>query len=301
MRSACNRAVPGSSPGIGFLSGIGRDDQTGFARRSLLAQSGARDIDEHQPAVNAAFHKAPQLRSYPNNEPKKKAVRRRTRVDERSAVPFGPPVLDPGHPRHDRAVVGTTSSFPTGMCLKFVRSCYNVPPQYATAAIAWSKTKYRHTSTPPKGVPVWWTGGSRVSVTSRSLPVADLYLHRQWRPRPRWPDVDIAHHQGMGQTYRGWTEDINRVRVYRPSGGGRRATSSVFDASAVAALFRRRQKHDAVLMIQGALAAEIGLDFASGPGVPGSAPRPHTRNGNASSDSAGLTPTASPAIRPYAG
>jgi hypothetical protein len=110
----------------------------------------------------------------------------------------GPPVLDPGHPRHDRAVVGTTSSFPTGMCLKFVRTCYNVPPQYATAAIAWSKTKYRHTSTPPKGVPVWWTGGSRVSVTSRSLPVADLYLHRQWRPRPRWPDVDIAHHQGMG-------------------------------------------------------------------------------------------------------
>jgi hypothetical protein len=79
------------------------------------------------------------------------------------------------------------------------------------------------------------------------------------------------------------------------------APSSVVDASAVAALFRRRQKHDAVLMIQGALAAEIGLDFASGPGVPGPAPRPHTRNGNASSDSAGLTPTASPAIGPYAG
>jgi hypothetical protein len=44
---------------------------------------------------------------------------------------------------------------------KFVRTHYNVPPAYATAASAWSKTRDRHGSTPPKGVPVWWTGGSR--------------------------------------------------------------------------------------------------------------------------------------------
>lgn len=39
--------------------------------------------------------------------------------------------------------------------------------------------------------------------------------------------------------------------------------------SAVVALFRSGTKHDAVLRIQQALAAEVGLNFSSGPGIPG--------------------------------
>jgi hypothetical protein len=162
-------------------------------------------------------------------------------------------------------------SFPTGMCLKFVRTCYNVPPQYATAAIAWSKTKYRHGSTPPKGVPVWWTGGSRGFGHVAISAGGGYVISTDSGGRGRVGRTSIAHiTRAWGQTYRGWTEDINRVRVYSPGGRGTRATTNpVVDASAVAALFRRRQKHGAVLMIQRALAAEVGLDFASGPGVPG--------------------------------
>jgi hypothetical protein len=159
-------------------------------------------------------------------------------------------------------------SFPTGMCLKFVRTCYKVPPQYATAAIAWSKTKYRHGGTPPKGVPVWWTGGSRGFGHVAISAGGGFVISSDTGGRGRVGRTSIAHiTKAWGQTYRGWTEDINKVRVYSP--GSRKPMSPALDASAVAALFRRRTKHGAVLVIQRALAAEVGLDFSSGPGVPG--------------------------------
>jgi hypothetical protein len=34
-------------------------------------------------------------------------------------------------------------------------------------------------------------------------------------------------------------------------------------------MFRHGTRHEAVLVVQHALAAEVGLDFSSGPGVPG--------------------------------
>jgi hypothetical protein len=163
------------------------------------------------------------------------------------------------------------------MCLKFVRTSYNVPPQYATAAIAWSKTKYRHSSIPPKGVPVWWTGGSRGFGHVAISAGGGYVISTDSGGRGRVGRTSIRHiTRAWGQTYRGWTEDINRVRVYRPdgsgsgdSGSGRRRMSSVLDASAMERLFRRGQKHSAVLVIQRALAAEVGLDFSTGPGTPG--------------------------------
>jgi hypothetical protein len=163
-------------------------------------------------------------------------------------------------------------SFPTGMCLKFVRTCYNVPPQYATAAIAWSKTKYRHGGTPPKGVPVWWTGGSRGFGHVAISAGGGFVISTDSGGRGRVGRTSIAHiTRAWGQTYRGWTEDINKVRVYRPTAASRarKTVRPVIDVSAVASMFRRRQKHNAVLLIQRALAAEVGLDFSSGPGVPG--------------------------------
>jgi hypothetical protein len=74
--------------------------------------------------------------------------------------------------------------------------------------------------------------------------------------------------------------------------------SAVLDASAVAALFRRRATHNAVLRIQKALAAEVGLDFSSGPGVPARSPEPPTRSGSRSSAFVPPMPTASPATHP---
>jgi hypothetical protein len=164
------------------------------------------------------------------------------------------------------------------MCLKFVRTTYNVPPQYATAAIAWSKTRFRHSSTPPAGVPVWWTGGSRGFGHVAISAGGGFVISTDTGGRGRVGRTSIAHiTNAWGQTYRGWTEDINKVRVYRPSGppgaAPAKQMSPALDASAAAALFRSQTKHPAVLRIQQALAAEVGLDFSSGPGVPG----PRTR------------------------
>ncbi|HEX2361407.1 MAG TPA: hypothetical protein VHI11_04980 [Jiangellaceae bacterium] len=153
--------------------------------------------------------------------------------------------------------------------------------RYGTAAIAWSKTKYRHSSIPPKGVPVWWTGGSRGFGHVAISAGGGYVISTDSGGRGRVGRTSIRHiTKAWGQQYRGWTEDINGVRVYRPDGSGngsgdsasarsRRRMSSVLDASAVERLFRRGQKHRAVLIVQRALAAEVGLDFSTGPGTPG--------------------------------
>jgi hypothetical protein len=108
--------------------------------------------------------------------------------------------------------------FPTGMCLKFVRTCYNVEPKYATAAIAWSKTRYRHSTTAPNGVPVWWTGGSRGFGHVAISAGGGFVISTDTAGRGRVGRTSIAHiTSSWGQTYRGWTEDINAVRVYRPA------------------------------------------------------------------------------------
>lgn len=175
-------------------------------------------------------------------------------------------------------------TFASGMCLKFVRTSYNVSPKYASAAIAWNKSKFRHSSTPPKGVPVWWTGGSRGFGHVAISDGGGFVISSDTGGKGRVGRTSIRRiTKTWNQTYRGWTEDINGVRVYRPAstaGAGKpaqpkrpaqaaRASRPTVSASAVATMFRRGQKHAAVLVIQRALAAEVGLDFSSGPGVPG--------------------------------
>ena len=164
-------------------------------------------------------------------------------------------------------------TFASGMCLRFVRTCYKVPPKYRTAAIAWSKTRYRHTSVPPRGVPVWWTGGSR-GFGHVAISAGDGFvISTDSGGRGQVGRTSIRRiTTAWGQTYRGWTEDINGVRVFVPSAG--RPPTAVVDASAVATMFRHQRTHPAVLVIQRALAAEVGLDFSSAPGRAG----PHTRN-----------------------
>ena len=177
----------------------------------------------------------------------------------------------------------------SGMCLQFVRTCFGVGSRYGSASIGWRNTKYRHTSVPPPGVPVWWTGGSRgfghiaISVgggyvRSTDFPgaggvgkVAIRTLTRRWR-----------------QTYRGWSEDINGVRVWRPTAvrtgrAGRAAPTAaapaararvrvkpLLDASVIASYARSGRGapgKSGVLIVQAALAREItGYSNASGPG-----------------------------------
>jgi hypothetical protein len=159
--------------------------------------------------------------------------------------------------------------FETGMCLRFVRTCYKVDSKYASAAIAWSKTRYRHSSVPPKGVPVWWTGGTRGFGHVAISDGGGYVISTDTGGKGRVGRTSIRHiTNAWSQTYRGWTEDINGVRVFTSAIS--KASTAVLDASVVAGKFQNGARNDAaVLVVQRALAAEVGLDYSSGPGTAG--------------------------------
>jgi peptidoglycan hydrolase-like protein with peptidoglycan-binding domain len=100
-----------------------------------------------------------------------------------------------------------------GLCLKFVRTAFDVPSKYATAHEGWTAAQHKHsTSNPgsiPAGVPVWFSpnhvavsaGGGNILTTDSSA------------PGPH--EASITHWLSIsGETLLGWTEDINGVRVH---------------------------------------------------------------------------------------
>lgn len=108
-----------------------------------------------------------------------------------------------------------------GLCQKFVRSCYDVPAFFPSAAAAWQGAELKHRETDgtkvPRGVPFFWTGGSQgfghvalsagggkcwsndINVSGGISLVAINEITHRWR-----------------QTPQGWTADLNRVRVWAP-------------------------------------------------------------------------------------
>lgn len=124
--------------------------------------------------------------------------------------------------------VGNADAWKTcsvGMCLYTVQEWMESPHAYPDAATQWHQAKYKHTDdNPPKGAPVFWTGGShgyghivisrgddRIRSTdcqhSGSVGNEDL----------SWPRTNT----GGALVYAGWTEDIGGVDIpyLRNSGG----------------------------------------------------------------------------------
>lgn len=109
----------------------------------------------------------------------------------------------------------------SGMCLSFVRTGYNLPGVYASAADAWDGAEHRHTTGDwrdiPEGAPVFmfdgknpdehvaFNDGGGYMVTTNSgtgYPVRQSYdLWASWGYRPH-----------------GWTEDLNGYYVCDPDG-----------------------------------------------------------------------------------
>lgn len=132
---------------------------------------------------------------------------------------------------HTRAEAVTRAkavkSFDTGMCLRWVRTMFAIPAagDYdddgdADAVDAWKRARRRHPGalTPPAGVPVFWTGGSRghghvaMSLGNGNVRSTD------WPTAGQVGDVDIATLTARwGLPYAGWTEDLNGVTI--PGGG----------------------------------------------------------------------------------
>lgn len=121
--------------------------------------------------------------------------------------------------------------FGKGKCLYFVRSCYGVASKYATATIAYTHTKLRGKGDPPRGAICWWTGGSPTKNHPEgaghvALANGDGTVYTtDWGPTRYFGDgrvrrVKLAVISQLDNAryplrYRGWSRDINGVRVLR--------------------------------------------------------------------------------------
>jgi hypothetical protein len=135
----------------------------------------------------------------------------------------------------------------------FVRQSLDVPAKYGTAEKAYFKTTKRHTSwPPPPGVPVWWTNGRYGHV---AISAGDGYCYSSDYKRHGKIDKVLISSitKGWGQRYRGWSEDINDVRVYTAA-----AKITKIDASNVAAAAKARKSVTGGSTLKRAVAKEVG-------------------------------------------
>lgn len=105
------------------------------------------------------------------------------------------------------------TSYEPGMCLKWVRTCWEVPSLAGDAQEAWDIARHKHPGdrNPPDGAPVFWSGGSKgyghVAIwrtadmrstdcksTGQVAAAALSWVENTWNMR-----------------YLGWTEDLNGI------------------------------------------------------------------------------------------
>lgn len=105
--------------------------------------------------------------------------------------------------------------WPYGQCLGFVRSCFGVGPRDHDAALSWARSYGKHaTWPPPAGVPVFWVGGSHgyghvaLSIGAGNCRSTDVLRSGHINSIP----ISLVH-QAWGETYVGWSEYIEGVRI----------------------------------------------------------------------------------------
>lgn len=106
-----------------------------------------------------------------------------------------------------------------GYCLQWVRSTFDVGSLYYDANEGWEKARYKHRvntgNAVPKGVPVWWSNSSHGHV---ALSVGDGWCLSTDAggsgvvAKVRIDDLTRRWNLNL----RGWTADINGVRVFTP-------------------------------------------------------------------------------------
>lgn len=146
-----------------------------------------------------------------------------------------------------------------GLCLMFVRSCFNVAARYPSAETGYYNTTKRHTSwPPPAGVPVWWTNGRYGHI---AISTGDGYCWSTDWLRPG--QVDRAPIRSIttqwGQNYRGWTEDINGVTVWSPPP----PSLPKLNAANIARAARKSESPPQGLLLKKAVAKEVGRGVMS--------------------------------------
>lgn len=116
-----------------------------------------------------------------------------------------------------------SSTNPPGYCLQWSRERAGIAAKYPDATTAWKHTQHRHAGNrnPPRGAPVYWTGGSHgyghiaISLGGGRVRSTDA------GGSGRVATVDLGWvEQAWGLPYAGWAEDINDVTIPGLSGGG---------------------------------------------------------------------------------
>ena len=113
-----------------------------------------------------------------------------------------------------------------GWCLVFARMSFGVDSKYGYAAEGWQNAQSKHGGDlmPPAAVPVWWTGGSRrcgpdnrqgcghvVVSAGNGFCYSTDFERRGEVNRVKIQDINMVW---TNLTYRGWSEDINGVRIF---------------------------------------------------------------------------------------
>jgi len=103
-----------------------------------------------------------------------------------------------------------------GMCLAYVHDWLEIGSLYPSAYNAWLNTHYKHPGdrTPPKGAPVFWRGGSQ-GYGHIALAVGGTKIRSTDVPGAgRVSTIDLSYiERYWGQTYLGWTEDLNGIML----------------------------------------------------------------------------------------
>lgn len=105
----------------------------------------------------------------------------------------------------------------TNDCAVFARETFDVPSLgYPSAAVVYKHTKFRHRlGTPPAGTLVFWLGGSAGNGHVAPSAGGGWVYSNDFKREGKIDKVRIADiTAGWHQDYKGWTEDINGVRVW---------------------------------------------------------------------------------------
>lgn len=110
-----------------------------------------------------------------------------------------------------------------GLCLQFVRTCFDIPAKYPSAADAWANAKDRvitsSTSGIPKGAPVFFSiPGNRYGHVAVYLGDGKFRTNYSAKGTVITASLDQAVFRGMRML--GWSRDLNGVKIPELGKGG---------------------------------------------------------------------------------
>lgn len=116
-----------------------------------------------------------------------------------------------------------------GLCLQFVRNCYDIDAHYPDATSAWANANGRHKTSNansiPAGVPVWFNTGKHghivISLGGGKCISTDIKRHG------KADVVNISTITNAWGPLLGWAETLNGVRVYKMPSTPKTVTMSV--------------------------------------------------------------------------